>query len=67
MNNPSYLGDGAYVHIDGIGRMTLTTGHHDPAQADFVIVLEPEVLDAFQKYVAKRKAALAAEVGGTEP
>lgn len=45
-----YLGDGVYAHIDAANRIVLTTGHHDPAQADNRIVLEPEVMVSFLRW-----------------
>lgn len=51
---PSYLGDGVYASVGQIG-LVLTTGHHDPAQADNTIVFEPEVLAALEKYISKFK------------
>lgn len=51
--NPQYLGDGVYASWNG-EQIILTTGHHDPANADNVIFLEPDVLralDAFRKKV----------------
>lgn len=50
MNNPAYLGDGVYAHVDDYGCVVLTTGHHDPAIADNTIVFEPEVLRAFDNW-----------------
>lgn len=46
MIQPSYLGDGVYASSDpkrGFP-LVLTTGHHDPTQAEHVIYFEPEVL-----------------------
>jgi hypothetical protein len=57
MKWPDYLGDGVYAHIDE-GGIVLTTGHHDPALATNVIVIEPAVLNAFESYVAKARARL---------
>lgn len=53
MSNPEYIGDGVYVHVDDWGRTTLTTGNHEPALADNVIVLEPEVLEAWDRWREK--------------
>lgn len=50
MTEPSYIGDGVYVRVDDWGRIVLTTGHHDEAHADNVIVLEPEVLREFDRW-----------------
>jgi hypothetical protein len=51
MKSASYLGDGVYVHLDESDRIILTTGHHEPEQADNTIVLEPEVLDALKRWL----------------
>lgn len=56
MTNPQYLGDGVYAHLDSFGDVVLTTGHHLPAAADNVIVLEPQVLAAFQTWLATPKS-----------
>lgn len=56
MPAPLYLGDGAYVHEDAAGRVVLTTGSHRPAEADNVIVLEDEVLEALVVWAMRRKA-----------
>ena len=58
MKNPQYLGDAVYIHRDDLNRIVLTTGHHDPADkyCTNVIVLEPEVLIAFTKYLEKMVA-----------
>lgn len=56
MNKPEYLGDGVYAHVDDSERVVLTTGNHSPCLADSVIVLEPEVLAAFQNWLAKPKS-----------
>ena len=57
MTSPTYLGDGAYCHLDPAGRVVLTTGDHDPKKADNVIVLEPEVLGAFFDWFERLKQA----------
>lgn len=46
MKPPTYLGDGVYASQNEFGQLVLTTGHHEPLQADAVIYLEPEVLAA---------------------
>jgi len=56
MNNAEYLGDGVYAIRDDWNRVALTTGDHNPAKADNVIVLEPEVLAAFDKWLRKQEA-----------
>lgn len=53
MKDPEYLGDGVYAHIDDSGRVVLTTSHHDPEQADDIIVMELPVLSALDRYIAK--------------
>lgn len=50
---PSYLGDGAYVKVDEIGRVVITTGSHLDADADNRIVFEPEVLIELVKYIER--------------
>lgn len=52
MNDVQYLGDGVYCHYDDAGRIVLTTGHHLPREAECAIVLEPEVLAAFDAWRA---------------
>lgn len=51
-----YIGDGAYVEFDGFA-VVLTTSNG--IQDTNIIVLEPEVLSAFLRYVdnLKKKAA----------
>lgn len=56
MRNAEYIGDGVYVHQNDYGQIGLTTGHHDPDQATNHIVMEPEVLAAFLRWVEARKA-----------
>lgn len=53
MTDPIYLGDGVYAHVDDIGRLVLTTGHHEPNRADNTIVLEPEVMNSLDRYTNK--------------
>ena len=64
---PAYLGDGLYASHDG-WHVLLTTGHHDPKQADNVVALDPEVLVAAMSYLQEavrlRAAILAEEVSG---
>lgn len=57
MITPSYLGDGVYASFDRRG-LVITTGHHEPDKADNVIVLEPFVIAALEKYVEAVKAQL---------
>lgn len=54
MNGASYLGDGVYAQIDPRG-LVLTTESHELGDANNIIVLEPEVLAALEKYVAKQR------------
>lgn len=51
MNNPIYLGDGVYAHLDS-GSIVLTTGHHEPSKADNAVYLEPDVLKKLLEYIA---------------
>lgn len=53
-----YLGDGAYVELDASGCIVLTT--HDGLRDTNTIVFEPEVLMAFEKWVAARRAEVSA-------
>lgn len=55
MRNPEYIGDGVYVHLTSERDVVITTGHHDPNKADANIVMEPEVLSAFLRWVETRK------------
>lgn len=53
----TYLGDGVYAQQDGRG-VVLTTGCHfacSEQKPDNVIVLEPEVLDLLEDWLARRK------------
>lgn len=45
-----YLGDGVYVSTNGYS-LVLTTGSDDPAKADNVVCLEPDVLEELNRYV----------------
>jgi hypothetical protein len=47
---PDYLGDAVYVTDEGHGRVMLTTDHHEKCNATNIIILEPEVLDALDRY-----------------
>src|SRR5215471_12140839 len=49
----SYLGDAVYAAVDEWGRLVLTT--EDGTEAYNTIVLEPEVLDALEHYIASWK------------
>lgn len=49
MMKKTYLGDGAYAEVDECGDVILTT--EDGIRTTNRIVLEPEVLDAFMRYV----------------
>jgi hypothetical protein len=41
-----YLGDGAYASVrEDDNAVVITTGHHDPEQADNVVYLEPPVFE----------------------
>lgn len=51
----AYLGDGVYVEVDQWGALLLTT--EDGIRATNTIVLEPEVWEALQRYVAGLVAA----------
>lgn len=49
MRKSIYLGDSAYATFDG-HNIWLTTGHHDLKEADFVICLEPRVMENLIKF-----------------
>jgi hypothetical protein len=51
---PRYLGDGVYVS-ESYGPVILTTGHHDPDQADDVIFLDEEVLEGLLRWLEDRR------------
>ena len=51
MPEPTYLGDGVYVKVDGRGRVVLTTGSYSDVEAENRIGFEPEVLIALVKYI----------------
>jgi hypothetical protein len=56
MLKPDYLGDGVYVTEDDVrGGIVLTTAHHEQLKADNVIFLNPEVLDALDRYLQRMK------------
>lgn len=48
---PRYLGDGVYVTDLAQEGIMLTTGNHDPNEADSIIMLEPEVVIFLVKYL----------------
>lgn len=50
---PTYVGDGVYVQTDSFGSLVLTTGNHDPAKAENVIVLEPQVWAQLTEIISK--------------
>ncbi len=54
-----YLGDGVYVTIDllGVNQITLTTGHHDPDEADNVIYLERGFVTMLAALIAREDKA----------
>lgn len=47
---PRYLGDAVYVSRDDLGRLVITTDHHEPALAGNTIVLEDEIWEALKAY-----------------
>lgn len=49
MSHARYLGDGVYAHFNGYS-VVLTTGHHDPAVADNIIEMEPQVMGSLKRY-----------------
>jgi hypothetical protein len=55
-DSKSYLGDGVYGAVDGFGSIILTT--EDGISVTNRIVLEPEVLDTFLRYLERLKAAV---------
>lgn len=55
MIEPQYLGDGVYASFNDRGQIVLTTGDHREAQADAVIFLEPEVMEALINYAKLAK------------
>ena len=46
----TYIGDGVYASFDGY-HLTLTTGHHDPVDADNIVHLEPGLLTLINTWV----------------
>lgn len=50
-----YLGDGVYAYFDGHG-IWLRTGHHEDAQCDNKIYLDPAVARLFGIFVDDIKA-----------
>src|SRR3990172_7502346 len=59
MSHARYLGNAVYASFDGY-HVALTTDSHIPAEAGNLIYLEPEVIEAFQKYLAALKKSLEA-------
>ena len=57
MKNAMYLGDGVYVSesVRYDGNVYLTTGHHNPQSADNTVVMEPQVLEQFLKWIERRR------------
>jgi hypothetical protein len=51
MHNLQYIGDGVYTHVDDSRSLILTTGHHEPDQADNTIVLEPSIIKSLENYI----------------
>lgn len=70
MNTKDYLGDSVYAEWDG-NRIILTT--ENGLGPSNVIYLEPEVIVAFERYLARLKASIEAQnpvpnpVPGTNP
>ena len=52
-----YLGDSVYAQIDEFGRVVLTTDNGYPDDPRNLIVLEPEVYDALQRFINANKTA----------
>jgi hypothetical protein len=52
MENTEYLGDGVYATYDSYA-ITLTTGSHLEEEADTIIWLEPEVVEALLRFIRK--------------
>ena len=52
MITAEYLGDGVYASYDSYA-ITLTTGSHLEEEADTVIWLEPEVVEALLRFIRK--------------
>ena len=53
MENPIYLGDTVYATFEYGSGATLTTGTHKQDQADNVIYLEPESVQALVNWLGK--------------
>ena len=60
--NKQYLGDGVYVEIDEYGLVLTTENGIDVTNR---IVLEPEVYDSLEQYVARAAEVGAARGDGT--
>ena len=52
MENPIYLGDGVYATMVDDGTVMLTTGNHDPKEADNVVYLDDRTVSNFIKWIA---------------
>lgn len=53
MKDYHHLGDGAYVRINEFGEVELITS--DGTRATNIIVLEREVLEAFERWLAQQR------------
>ncbi len=51
--DPEYLGDGVYASLNSFGQIVITTGHHNPDEADNVIYLEPEIAKAVTGFIER--------------
>jgi len=54
MGEYEYLGDGVYACFER-GMLWLRTGHHDEMECDNQIGLEPQVLEALNRFVERLK------------
>ena len=46
-----YLGDSVYAVVDSRGSIVLTTENGEPDDPSNIIILEPEVVKAFLKFI----------------
>jgi hypothetical protein len=64
MSHARYLGDGVYAQFDGYSVVITTGSHLAHGGHDQCIIMEPEVVECFQRYVSDLKARLEAEPTG---
>lgn len=67
MNSRDYLGDSVYVRMDEGGAVVLTTENGYPDDPRNTIIMEPEVVLAFQRWHARMMEKAAQEAAMQAP